>query len=496
MNQRLRNSREGFTLVEVLVVLALTTLMMGLLFGPIFSSFKLTQRGQAMGEVQETGRLAMEQMTREIGDAMYIYDTFTERGIYRMTDPGTMPGTTLNVKFESQGGDYSYIDLVLPKNLLSDDASSLTIKEPLEPEERIVRYFIGLEDPTRPYVNKNLVPSASGDNNTYVLYRWEFNPFDQSDPAYDPSVLTKTGADSPTQDWRKPDWFSKVWSSIPANQDPRKVLRLSVVIPGGRYDLVRARIGKDDDGTTSVLLSAGIRFLPLRVSKEALTPMATGDYSRSAPPTSYSATYGNWLGLDSTPETYDSSVKIMAYDGAKTPPTAVTPSLSWNCRKGVVTCAKPVEMEFSAVATPPGATATYEMGGVNVANGESPVPGSIKVRLFYNPVADPARLDYEDYNEVSIYNGSLKPSFSCNLDPATQKYVLTFNNLRPYNSAENQKFKVTCMVQDNQPTDTLYASYVTTSLITVNMGLRKYGPDSQPLGISLTTKVRPRNLCR
>src|SRR6476660_3191356 len=67
-------ARLGFTLVEMLVVIAITIVLMGLLLGPLSQSFRLTGRGRAMIAGQDNARSAMIQITRDIQDAMVVYD--------------------------------------------------------------------------------------------------------------------------------------------------------------------------------------------------------------------------------------------------------------------------------------------------------------------------------------------------------------------------------------------------------------------------------------
>src|SRR5438093_7675564 len=66
--------RRGFTLVEMLVVIAITIVLMGLLLGPLSQSFRLTARGRAMIAAQDNARGAMAQIVRELQDAMVVYD--------------------------------------------------------------------------------------------------------------------------------------------------------------------------------------------------------------------------------------------------------------------------------------------------------------------------------------------------------------------------------------------------------------------------------------
>src|SRR5687768_16888890 len=69
-----RKSAAGFTLTELLVVVAITIIMMGLLLGPLSQTFNLTSRGRTMIAAQDNARAALAQITRDLQDAMFIYD--------------------------------------------------------------------------------------------------------------------------------------------------------------------------------------------------------------------------------------------------------------------------------------------------------------------------------------------------------------------------------------------------------------------------------------
>src|SRR5438045_1105171 len=64
--------RAGFSLVELLVVIALTIILMGLLLGPLSQTFNLTSRGRTMIAAQDNARYAMQRISRDLSEAMLV----------------------------------------------------------------------------------------------------------------------------------------------------------------------------------------------------------------------------------------------------------------------------------------------------------------------------------------------------------------------------------------------------------------------------------------
>lgn len=60
--------------MELLVVMAISSILMVLVLGPVVESFQLTRQAQAMVDSQDAARMAMLSISRELGQAMYVYD--------------------------------------------------------------------------------------------------------------------------------------------------------------------------------------------------------------------------------------------------------------------------------------------------------------------------------------------------------------------------------------------------------------------------------------
>ncbi|MBC7289132.1 MAG: type II secretion system protein, partial [Armatimonadetes bacterium] len=68
-----RGRKSGFTLVEILVVMAIMVILFSLLFAPMITGLRLVQRGRRHVAIQDAVRLTLEQIKRELADAVYVF---------------------------------------------------------------------------------------------------------------------------------------------------------------------------------------------------------------------------------------------------------------------------------------------------------------------------------------------------------------------------------------------------------------------------------------
>jgi hypothetical protein len=331
----------------MLVVIAITIVLMGLLLGPLSQSFRLTARGRAMIAAQDNARSAMNQIARDIQDAMVVYDglpinmygynRYAElRGRPHPDDNSvagiiTYPGTTQPIEYRD-----ALIDLVLPKaryyctafnHYLTEEEAvpNQAIEEcprdghqnsrvesrpiqPLQPAGTRVRYFValrygynptnldpsGLPDPSSRaphYLNPLLFTMSTADfSNPYVLYRAEFDP----NPASQMGALTRNwrsedGRINP-RFWYEPE-FAQRW----------KAQAVAVISPENT-DMVRWV--RDRQQPEIWLPQPLTRFGATAIENETLDPnreTVTSDEQgelREAPraPMQYIADYGHWTG--------------------------------------------------------------------------------------------------------------------------------------------------------------------------------------------------------
>ncbi len=140
--------RAGFTLIEVLVVLAILVILFALLFAPMIASLDMVTLAQSRVTMQNAVRTAMEDMRREISNAMYIYPT---PGLVLKGADGLL-GTGDDIRIPN----YSEIVFVTPGR-----AATGELLEPLQPRTdgmgNIVatRLRAGLLDESQPYSETN-----------------------------------------------------------------------------------------------------------------------------------------------------------------------------------------------------------------------------------------------------------------------------------------------------------------------------------------------------
>lgn len=146
----------GFTLIEVLVVLAILVILFALLFAPMIVSLDMVTVGQSRVTMQNAVRTAMEEMRREISNAMYIYPA---GGLMLKGADGVL-GTGDDTRIPN----LSEIVFVVPERTIGGDVAQPTAPR-TDATGRIVatRLRIALLDETQPY----------SEGNPFVLVREE-----------------------------------------------------------------------------------------------------------------------------------------------------------------------------------------------------------------------------------------------------------------------------------------------------------------------------------
>jgi len=312
--------RSAFTLVELLVAMAITAVMLGLLLGPMLQSFNFTRRVQRVAQAQDTARDLMETISREIAEAAYVFDN--SRVLNPLTTSNPVNDATLQFTLVDQRGNavtfylpYTKIDFVLPERAT---ANGTGITDPTDgsdyvpPDQRvgkpplvpvlagrtIVRYFVARRDPSRPYSNRNeqLLATAALDN-PYVLWRAQFVLYERNgNGQYVPNTkLFKLDANG--QPIIDEPWFFYDISTAPNGKSyMQNWLEVSRPVTEVQdIDLLNVRY--DQRTGQIVQVTPLIQFLPGLVTDDPAVPNNLDEAANEVPnaiPAAYTTKKGGW----------------------------------------------------------------------------------------------------------------------------------------------------------------------------------------------------------
>jgi prepilin-type N-terminal cleavage/methylation domain-containing protein len=209
-----RNLRaRAFTLIEMIVVMAVSAILLTIIAYPLFESFRITRQVQADAVAQDVSRRVGERIVREIGGSAAVRDNTGIRGAVAVSLPGAdgtittqlVPSARLVLVQVAQGDPGSLAD---PNSGRVDPTLQAPKGQPVfpvTPGDLHVIYVVGLKDPFRLYNNpytsykagsgswgyntatKNawasqfkgeyLARQGSNEDNLYCLYRIEVNPY-------------------------------------------------------------------------------------------------------------------------------------------------------------------------------------------------------------------------------------------------------------------------------------------------------------------------------
>lgn len=303
-------------MIEMLVVIAITVILLGLIFGPVIQSFNMTREANAMTTAQDTARKTLEQVSREISQAMFVYDNSNSPINMPCYEPdGSLPT-------DPPKALYAKIDLVMPKMVMhcnnpahgtsprdfprDDDASpscpscnssdvDMRPAEPLQQDAKIVRYFIGLADSTQN--GRDWQPDGPPENG-FVLYRAEFDPYDTKLVDRDANNNNKPILDDPNFFYGA---HAAAWRNISR-----------VVGPAKNVDLVNIELDSTDPNKIASVTPT-VRFQITQMTNDSFTPAYISDEAADAPgaiPTVFRSKYGGWGSSSGTvtPIMYDVTV--------------------------------------------------------------------------------------------------------------------------------------------------------------------------------------------
>ncbi len=166
----------GFTLVEMLVAVALFAVLMIVVFVPLTQAARFLSVGRTRAGLQQSANQTMSQLQRDLQRAIYVYPnnalpSVTDKFPYSST--GQAKGPYFQTSATGDIGNTSRIDILLPEL----DANG-TVKYPITPAKYIVTYYarrlkVDESSPPSPLGSpKN--PSANAYSNPVVLVRAQY----------------------------------------------------------------------------------------------------------------------------------------------------------------------------------------------------------------------------------------------------------------------------------------------------------------------------------
>lgn len=319
--------------MELLVVMAISMILMALVMAPVVRSFQLTRRAQAMVEAQDAARIAMEQITREIGEAMDVLDYTAEVIELPVYDPNASEPYWLPMPFAK-------IDLIMPRmivhcNNLDHDpdeprdfergdlaapncpvcgSQDVEIKPrlPIEQGNTVVRYFLGLKYNNPNPASTDIPPNfgwqspwgndvLADEGNQVVLYRLEFDPNNTDIFGNDPDEAARKLMDV----LKDPQFFYRdtcprpngtSWAAADGRELWRHWAEKARVLGIAKYQDLVTCIDTDNDGVFEAARPS-VAFRYAKVDNDTLVGLDHGNTASeltNAPPTTYRAKFGYW----------------------------------------------------------------------------------------------------------------------------------------------------------------------------------------------------------
>lgn len=342
----MRNTqRRGFTLIELITVIAISTILLSLIAIPVVQAFNLTRAAQGFAQAQDKARTLIDRISREISNSAGVRDNSGTQGTLQIVLPGLNgnpePVTLQNVKldiFKPAEGEEN-IDPTAPGVLVNPDINKIdpTLKTtkgqttlPVAEGSTLIRYFIGLRRPFNiagnPLGYNNgydglLMARNADEDNLYVLWRAEipwrvFNnaanpPRWQVNPAY---FYDFNGDGQINEDdMDDPAFFVPGLSAAHDAILKNWLNKATIVTEVNRFDMIQPVFDKATQKVVYDLNAANvqnvprviplIQFLPQRVSSEpaegqtAVRPGEETNNEAKVGPDVLKTKYGGWTSL-------------------------------------------------------------------------------------------------------------------------------------------------------------------------------------------------------
>lgn len=343
-------ANRAFTLLELLVVIAVSGVLVGLIIKPMVDTFNMTQRVQKIADAQSQGRLIIAQIAREMQDAAYVFDNSLVFNPYRKpaADALRQDATILiqvpnpnDGQLDSFCVPYAKIDIAFAVKKTDKEATQIDPTDgspyvppfrrgdqepylPLQQSMKVVRYFVGLKNPFIPYHNRSEMGRGSIDNG-YVLWRsefWLYNPEDGTpntalfslldgqpvlnDPAFfqnsDTAPVNIPGARDVNRDGRIS--YMENWLAVSRVVTQTVDVDMISVARDGRTKEILIDLNPGPMQGRIYSVSSLVHFTPEMMAGDAAVPGQDDDSANEAasvtsgsvrmPPAVYSTKHGSW----------------------------------------------------------------------------------------------------------------------------------------------------------------------------------------------------------
>lgn len=308
--------RRAFTLIELLTVIAISSILLSIIAIPLIQSFNLTRVGQGYAEAQNRARLLIDAIAREISTSAGVRDNTGDKGAVDIWLPGK-DGKEVFVRLYNAKIDILMPMLGEPLRGNSNDPNAALLNpnilinpqgDPTDPANwkqdptlrtpngqvslpattgfRMVRYFIGLRNPLAKnsdnrakYANpfNNILAHANiNPENLYVVYRAEvdYRTWDAANArwVFNTELFPATASLSERSPLDDPAFFVPDGTAAKANTIRAWLRHSRIVTELSRYDAIEPVFNKSTfkaeyDGNVPRIVAL-TQFRPTRIANE------------------------------------------------------------------------------------------------------------------------------------------------------------------------------------------------------------------------------------
>ncbi|MGI8922653.1 MAG: type II secretion system protein [Fimbriimonadales bacterium] len=186
----------AFTLIEMIIVMAITAILITLIGIPLVQGLNLTRASQAFAEAQDISREVIGRINKELSTAALVVDNSVPESAVEVVlplrgnaNPGYVRLHNAKIDFVPPAqGDPTNPQVNPGRNRIDPTLKSAIgqVILPVAPGQKMIRYWVGLRRPVdangdrsiyvNPWVPK-MTGAIDGNENLYVLYRAEVLPY-------------------------------------------------------------------------------------------------------------------------------------------------------------------------------------------------------------------------------------------------------------------------------------------------------------------------------